>query len=86
MTILSVSKQENRAEINLSSEELTEICNALHNVDDEHRTKRFYLLYAGLQNARDISIYGHLDDFSLEYALKCRKCADQTKEVGLTHE
>lgn len=82
MIIHSVSNVERKAVVCLSSEELTEICNALHeNISDEHQSKRFLLLYAAMQNARDLSIYGHLDNFSLEYALNCRKRADMLSEV-----
>lgn len=80
MIIHSVSKVEKEAVICLSSGELVQICNALHGVDDKHRNKQFFLLYAGLQNARDLSTYGHLDNFSLEYALNCRKQADKVEE------
>lgn len=76
MTIHSVSKVERKAVVCLSAEELVEICNALCNVDDEQRSKRFLLMYANFQNARDLSLYGHLDMFSLEYALNCKKQAD----------
>lgn len=81
MTIHSVSKVERKAVVCLSAEELNCICNALNGVDDEDRNERFFLLYAVMQNARDLSIYGHLDNFSLEYALNCRKQADKIKEV-----
>lgn len=83
MTIHSVSNIERKAVVCLSSEELTEICNALcHSLaDDDDQSERFFLLYAVMQNARDLSIYGHLDNFSLEYALNCRKQADKIKEV-----
>ena len=80
MIINSVSKVERKAVVCLSAEELNCICNALHEVDDEDRNERFLLLYACMQNARDLSIYGHLDNFSLEYALNCRKQADMVKE------
>ena len=81
MIIHSVSNVERKAVVCLSAEELVEICNALHeNISDEHQSERFFLLYAAMQNARDLSIYGHLDNFSLEYALNCRKQADKAKE------
>ena len=82
MIIHSVSNVERKAVVCLSSEELTEICNALcHSLaDDGDQSERFFLLYAVMQNARDLSIYGHLDNFSLEYALNCRKQADMAKE------
>lgn len=83
MIIHSVSQTERKTVVCLSSEELTEICNALCRslADDGCQSERFFLLYAALQNARDLSIYGHLDNFSLEYALNCRKQADKIKEV-----
>ena len=82
MIINSVSMVERKAVVCLSSEELTEICNALcySLADDGDQSERFFLLYAVLQNARDLSIYGHLDNFSLEYALNCRKQADKVEE------
>lgn len=80
MIINSVSRVERKAVVCLSAEELGCICNALHEVDDEDRNEIFLLLYACMQNARDLSIYGYLDDFSLEYALNCRKQADMAKE------
>lgn len=80
MVIHSVSKVESNAVVCLSSSELNQICNALCNAEDERRNKEFFLLYAGLQNARDLSTYGHLDNFSLEYALNCRKKADEMEE------
>lgn len=81
MIIHSVSNVERKAVVCLSAEELVEICNALHeNISDEHQSKRFFLLYAAMQNARDLSIYGNLDIFSLEYALNCRKKANEMEE------
>ena len=79
MIIHSVSNVERKAVVCLSSEELVEICNALHCVEEGHCDERFFLLYACMQNARDLSIYGHLDNFSLEYALNCRKQADKMR-------
>lgn len=79
MRIHGVSQTERKAVVSLSSEELVDICNALHNVEDERRNERFLLMYVNFQNARDLSIYGHLDIFSLEYALNCKKQADKRK-------
>ena len=79
MTILSVSQEKKSAVVHLSSEELGQICNALHAVPDERRNKTFYIMYANMQNARDLSVYGHLDEFSLEYALKTKLKADGGK-------
>lgn len=80
MIIHSVSNVERKAVVCLSGDELTEICNALcHSLADDDQSERFLLLYACMQNARDLSIYGHLDNFSLEYALNCRKRANMVK-------
>lgn len=80
MILNSVSKVERKAVVCLSAEELNCICNVLNGADDEDRNERFFLLYAAMQNARDLSIYGHLDNFSLEYALNCRKQGNKVME------
>ena len=74
MNLLSVSKAEKKAVLEIASDELVALCNVLY-----HETKRddaraiVYQIYDDLIFAKDLSQYGHIDSFSLERIIECRK-------------
>jgi hypothetical protein len=73
MNILSISKDNREAVVLLSSGELNAICNALYKAPEYQKDNPFYKLYSDMMIARDISQYGHIDNFCLEKVLECRE-------------
>ena len=74
MNILSVSKERNEAVIILDSKELVALCNVLYNATkDDTAREIYYKVYGDLIIARDLSQYGHIDTFTLNSIVKCRK-------------
>lgn len=74
MNILSVSKEKNEAIIKLDSNELVELCNVLHQAQKiEDKRKIFYLIWGNMMMARDLSQYGHIDNFCFEKIAQCRE-------------
>lgn len=76
MNILSVSKEKREAVIKLDSSELVMLCNVMYHADkDEYkdRYKDFYRVYNNLMLIRDLSQYGHIDDFCLSRIVECRE-------------
>lgn len=68
MEITSISKTDNRANVELTSDELVILCNALFRVRDREEFKnreKYHKLYSELMLARDVSQYGHVDNFCL---------------------
>lgn len=80
MTILSISKEKSESVIRLNSNELIALCNVLYqSTKDENAKAIVYQLYNNLMIARDLSQYGHIDDFCLGNIIKCR---DKIKELN----
>ena len=73
MTIVSVSSEKREATITLKTEEMVELCNAMFHAKEKHDRERFYHIYGDLMMARDLSQYGHLDEFSLNCVVECRE-------------
>ena len=81
MTILSVSKEANKAVVELDSDELVALCNVLYQATKADNVKAItYKLYDNLMIARDLSKYGHIDAFCLGNIIKCR---DKVREMSL---
>ena len=70
MNIRSISKEDKKAVVALSADELVKICNALYNDNADDVAKN--QLYSEMMIARDICQYGHIDDFCLDRIVECR--------------
>ena len=81
MNILSVSKEKNEAVIRLNSNELVELCNVLYKAQSEDKKKIFYLIWGNMMMARDLSQYGHIDDFCFEKIAQCREKIKQLSQI-----
>lgn len=80
MTILNVSKETNKAVVELDSDELVALCNVLYQATKADNVKAItYKLYDSLMIARDLSQYGHIDAFCLANIIKCR---EKVKEMN----
>ena len=78
MNILSISKKENKAVIEFDSDELVTLCNVLYRATVEDGAHiGHYRLYDGLMLARDLSQYGHIDNFCLDRIVECREKAKE---------
>ena len=73
MNILNVSKNERKAVVSLSSDELVKLANVLYNAPDRDKTNLYYKLYSEIMLARDLSQYGHIDGFCFEKIAECRR-------------
>lgn len=73
MNIHSISKENNKVIVELTSDELVKLCNILYLTEDENKNEIYYKLYSDLMIARDLSQYGHIDDFCMEQIQKCRE-------------
>lgn len=82
MNILNVSKNERKAVVSLSSDELVKLANVLYNAPDRDKTNLYYKLYSEIMLARDLSQYGHIDGFCFEKIAECRKKLKTKLENG----
>ena len=80
MDILSISKDKNESIIKLDSTELVTLCNVLYQATKDDNTKEtVYQLYGNLMIARDLSQYGHIDEFCFNNIVKCRETVKALK-------
>ena len=80
MTILSVSREKSEAVIRLNSSELVEMCNVLYKAQNDDKKKIFYQIYGNMMMARDLSQYGHIDDFCFGKIAMCKEKMRQLEE------
>lgn len=73
MTINSVSKDSGKATFTLNASELVTLCNAMHHAKDKTNNPCFYHIYSNLMMMRDLSQYGHIDNFCFDQIIKCRE-------------
>lgn len=73
MDILNISKDEGVTIVRLSSSELVKLANVLYRSPDEEKNGLYYKLYGEIMIARELSQYGHIDDFSFKCISKCRE-------------
>lgn len=73
MTIQSILKDK-EVTVTLSCSELNEICNYLYSVAEKKEIDK--KLYAQFMIARDLSQYGHIDNFSFNSISKCYEKID----------
>ena len=89
MTIQTISKEDENVTVELSSDDLVMICNALylHSKVYDLRSKgqktidHFLQLYSDMMMARDLCQYGHIDNFCLRNVVACRN--DIGKGIGV---
>ena len=88
MKIMCVSASEKNAVICLTTEDMIEICNALHNAQKIKDIKRsnFYRLYGNLMLVRDLAQHGNLDSFALNSIKECRNTAEKLEDEAWNDE
>lgn len=79
MRVETVSMERREAILTLDASELVLLCNALYDFPEEHRDKRYYKLRSDLMLVRDMSQYGHVDDFCLKRIMECRSHLQETR-------
>lgn len=72
MNIVSLSHEKQEATITFSTTELVGLCNVLYQYLKQNENKKLHKLHGDLMIARDISNYGHIDDFCFERIAMCR--------------
>mgnify|MGYP006980470489 CR=1 FL=1 len=73
MNIQNISKKDKNVTVELNANELAAICNALALQDTELKDKESYLqLYSDMALARDLCLYGNVDNFCLTDIVHCR--------------
>lgn len=76
MQILNISKEDSEAIIKLDATELTTLCNALYYCRKEMvKNTTYHKIFGDLTIARNLSSYGHIDDFAF------KKIANQRRYV-----
>lgn len=71
MNIHEISKERGRVVVELSADDLINICNSLYS-QFEKNNARFLQLYSDMMMIRDLCQYGHIDDFCLGRITECR--------------
>lgn len=71
MNIHEISKERGRVVVELSADDLINICNSLYS-QLEKNNARFLRLYSDMMMIRDLCQYGHIDDFCLDRIIECR--------------
>lgn len=74
--------------VTLDTEEVKCLCEALYCAYNEDNPV-FSKLYSELIIARDICLYGHLDDFGIASVVSCKdikKISEQAKEINQTRK
>lgn len=83
-------EHDNYVETKLDAEEIKYLCEALYNAyHDNKNDPAFRKLYCELIIARDICLYGHLDDFGIANVVSCKdikKISEQAKEIDQTRK
>ena len=76
--------------VTLDTEEVKCLCEAFYGAFyDNEDNPVFRKLYSELIIARDICLYGHLDDFSIASVVSCKdikKISEQAKEIDQTRK
>lgn len=80
MNIKKISKKKQEVVVSLSADELTKICNALCQIEDEEKNELYYNLHSDMMMARNLCQYGRIDNFCLEQATKQRDMAAEKAE------
>lgn len=73
MNIQNISKENQKAIVELTADDLVIICNALYAQSDKKKNNDYFMqLYSDMMMARDLCQYGHVDNFCLHNIVKCR--------------
>lgn len=90
MNIENISKSEKQVTLTLNKDELVMLCNIMYGAkrtnEDETKRELFHKTYADMMLARDLSQYGHIDNFSLAQIIKERNSCSETPEGILSDE
>ena len=73
MNIQNISKENQKAIVELTADDLVIICNALYAQSGKKKNNDYFMqLYSNMMMARDLCQYGHVDNFCLHNIVKCR--------------
>lgn len=73
MNIQNISKKKRNVIVELETDDLVMICNALYSqLEEEKNREPFLQLYSDMMMVRDLCQYGHIDNFCLSNIVKCR--------------
>ncbi len=73
MNILNINKKEKEVVVTLNADELIELCNCMYRADEKNQEGVFHKLYGELMIARELSQYGHIDNWALSKIVEQRK-------------
>lgn len=83
-------EHDNFVETKLDAEEVKCLCEALYSAYyDNEDNPIFSKLYSELIIARDLCLYGHLDNFGIANVVSCgdiKKISEQAKEIDQTRK
>ena len=82
MNIQNISKKDREVEIKLSVDELVKICNTFYQTE-ERKDDLYHKLYSELMIARDLCLYGHIDNFCLSEIVKNRNSCGNGMNGGV---
>lgn len=83
MNVLRISKEDGNVVVKLTADDLTSICNGLYTVSAAMKgNENFMELYSDMVIARDLCLYGHVDNVCLQNVVKCRNTSS-TKVNGV---
>ena len=73
MNILNIDKSKKEVVVTLSADELIKLCNCMYKTDEKNQEGIFHNLYGELIIARELSQYGHIDNWALSKIIEQRK-------------
>lgn len=76
MNIQNIDKSKKEVTVILDSDELVKICNCMHKADNENQKGNFHTLYSEMIIARELSQYGHIDNWALSKVVEQRVHCD----------
>ena len=72
MNIQSIDKSKKEVTVVLDSDELVKICNCLYKADSDNQKGIYHQLYSEMIVARELSQYGHIDNWALSKVVEQR--------------
>lgn len=87
MNVLRISEEEGNVVVKLTADDLTFICNELYAVSSTMKeNENFIELYSNMMIARDLCLYGHVDNACLQKVVKCRNTFSTKMDRVLSNE
>lgn len=90
MNIQTISKEKKEVMVELTTDDLGIICNALYaQLGEKKHNDTFMQLYSDMMMARNLCRYGHVDDSCLHNIVKCRsefRCVLSKEDIKTFNE